>query len=158
VIDVTVAEQNRLSKITFSMNEANVAMQLRRPWVMIGRDAGGVDPDSARGLTHPRAYGTFARVLGKYVRDDSLLTLEDGVRQMTSFRPGARRRSRHRRPAAPARGRRARRLRERGWGLAGRAPHRRDAEPFRRRTRPDGTALIRNWTAAGAAPCIAGRP
>jgi N-acyl-D-aspartate/D-glutamate deacylase len=85
VIDVTVTEQNRLSKITFSMNEANVAMQLRRPWVMIGSDAGGVDPDSARGLTHPRAYGTFARVLGKYVRDDSLLTLEDGVRKMTSF-------------------------------------------------------------------------
>lgn len=83
VIDVVLAEENRLGKITFSMDEANVAMQLRRPWVVIGSDAGGQDPDSARGLTHPRAYGTYARVLGKYVRQDSVLTLEDAVRRMT---------------------------------------------------------------------------
>jgi N-acyl-D-amino-acid deacylase len=43
-----------------------------------------LDPDSARGLVHPRSYGTFARVLGKYVRTDSVLTLEDAVRKMTS--------------------------------------------------------------------------
>ena len=58
-------------------------MQLKRPWVVIGSDAGGQNPDSATGLTHPRAYGTFARVLGKYVRTDSLFTLEEGVRKMT---------------------------------------------------------------------------
>ncbi|MBV9880809.1 MAG: D-aminoacylase [Gemmatirosa sp.] len=85
VVDLTIAEQNRLAKITFGMDEKNVAMQLRRPWVMIGSDAGGYDPDSARGLTHPRAYGTFVRVLGKYVREDSVLTLEDAVRRMTSL-------------------------------------------------------------------------
>ncbi|MDF1501560.1 D-aminoacylase [Roseisolibacter sp. H3M3-2] len=83
VIDAVLAEENRLGKITFSMDEANVAMQLRRPWVTIGSDAGGFDPDSARGLTHPRAYGAFARVLGKYVRADSVLALEDAVRRMT---------------------------------------------------------------------------
>ncbi|GLC23702.1 N-acyl-D-amino-acid deacylase family protein [Roseisolibacter agri] len=83
VIDVVLGEENRLSKITFSMDEANVAMQLRRPWVVIGSDAGGQNPDSARGLTHPRAYGTYARVLGKYVRQDSVLTLEDAVRRMS---------------------------------------------------------------------------
>jgi dihydroorotase/N-acyl-D-amino-acid deacylase len=88
VIDLVLAEQNRLAKITFSMDEKNVAMQLRRPWVMIGSDAGGYDPDSARGLTHPRAYGAFARLLGKYARDDSLLTLEDAVRKMTSLTAG----------------------------------------------------------------------
>jgi N-acyl-D-aspartate/D-glutamate deacylase len=83
VIDAVLAEENRLGKITFSMDEANVAMQLRRPWVVIGSDAGGSDPDSASGLTHPRAYGAFARVLGKYVRADSVLTLEDAVRRMS---------------------------------------------------------------------------
>jgi N-acyl-D-amino-acid deacylase len=83
VIDVVLAEANRLDKITFSMDEANVAMQLRRPWVVIGSDAGGVNPDSARGLVHPRAYGTFARVLGRYARDDSLFPLEEAVRRMT---------------------------------------------------------------------------
>jgi dihydroorotase/N-acyl-D-amino-acid deacylase len=50
---------------------------------MIGSDAGGMDPDSARGLAHPRAYGTFPRVLGKYARDERVLTLEDAVHRMT---------------------------------------------------------------------------
>ncbi len=84
VIELTLAENGQLGKINFSMTEENVAMQLKRPWVVIGSDAGGQDPDSATGLTHPRAYGTFARVLGKYVRTDGLLTLEDAVRKMTS--------------------------------------------------------------------------
>jgi N-acyl-D-amino-acid deacylase len=84
VIDLTLAEEGRLSKINFSMSEDNVAMQLKRPWVVIGSDAGGFDPDSARALTHPRAYGTYPRILGKYVRQDSLFSLEDAVRKMTS--------------------------------------------------------------------------
>jgi dihydroorotase/N-acyl-D-amino-acid deacylase len=84
VVDLTLAEQNRLGKLTFSMSEDNVAMQLKRPWVVIGSDAGGVDPDSARDLVHPRAYGTFPRILGKYVREERHLTLEDAVRKMTS--------------------------------------------------------------------------
>jgi dihydroorotase/N-acyl-D-amino-acid deacylase len=84
VIELTLAENGQLGKINFSMSEENVGMQLKRPWVVIGSDAGGQDPDSATGLTHPRAYGTFARVLGKYVRTDGLLTLEDAVRKMTS--------------------------------------------------------------------------
>jgi N-acyl-D-amino-acid deacylase len=83
VIELTLAENDNLGKINFSMTEENVAMQLKRPWVVIGSDAGGQNPDSATGLTHPRAYGTFARVLGKYVRTDSLFTLEEGVRKMT---------------------------------------------------------------------------
>ena len=84
VIALTLAEKGELGKINFSMSEENVAMQLKRPWVVIGSDAGGQDPDSATGLVHPRSYGTFARVLGKYVRTDSVLTLEDAVRKMTS--------------------------------------------------------------------------
>ena len=83
MIDLLVAEENRLSKLTFGMDEANVAMQLARPWVTIGSDAGGQDPERARGLTHPRAYGTYTRVLGKYVRTDSVMTLEEAVRRMS---------------------------------------------------------------------------
>jgi dihydroorotase/N-acyl-D-amino-acid deacylase len=83
MLDLLLAEDGRLSKYTFGMSEENVARQLRSPWVVIGSDAGGQDPDSARGLTHPRSYGTFARILGKYVRADSVLTLEDAVRRMT---------------------------------------------------------------------------
>lgn len=83
VIELTLAENGHLDKINFSMNEDNVAMQLKRPWVVIGSDAGGWDPDSATGLVHPRSYGSFPRVLGKYSRTDSLFTLEEAVRKMT---------------------------------------------------------------------------
>ena len=83
MIDLLVAEEGRLSKLTFGMSEENVAMQLARPWVTLGSDAGGQDPARARGLTHPRAYGTFTRVLAKYVRADTVMTLEEAVRRMS---------------------------------------------------------------------------
>ena len=83
MLDLLLAENGRLSKMTFGMNDENVAMQLARPWVVIGSDAGGEDPSTARGLTHPRAYGTFVRVLGKYARDERVMTLEDAVRRMS---------------------------------------------------------------------------
>jgi dihydroorotase/N-acyl-D-amino-acid deacylase len=83
VIELTLAENGQLGKINFSMSEENVAMQLRQPWVIVASDAGGHNPDSAQGLTHPRAYGTYPRVLGKYARQDSLFTLEEAVRKMS---------------------------------------------------------------------------
>ena len=83
VIALTIGEQNTLGKVTFGMSEPNVAAMIARPWVVIGSDAGGVDPDTTTDLVHPRSYGTFARVLGKYVRSDRVLTLEDAVRKMT---------------------------------------------------------------------------
>jgi dihydroorotase/N-acyl-D-amino-acid deacylase len=83
VIDLVLAENNGLGKINFSMSEENVAMQIKRPWVVIGSDAGGHNPDSARRLVHPRSYGSFPRIIAKYVRTDSVLTLEDAVRKMT---------------------------------------------------------------------------
>ncbi len=84
LVDLVIAEEGRVGKITFSMSDANVAMQLAQPWVIIGSDAEAHDPATAVGMTHPRAYGTFVRVLGKYVRDDHVLTLEDAVRKMSS--------------------------------------------------------------------------
>ena len=84
VVDMVLAEENRLDKINFSMSDENVAMQLKRPWVIIGTDAGGTNPDSAKGLVHPRAYGSYPRILGKYVREEGVLALEDAVRKMSS--------------------------------------------------------------------------
>ena len=83
IVELTIGEDNRLGKVTFGMSDENVAAMIARPWVVIGSDAGGYDPDSSKALVHPRSYGTFARVLGKYVRTDHVLTLEDAVRKMT---------------------------------------------------------------------------
>lgn len=84
-MDLLVAEGQRISTIYFSMDEDNVRMQLGLPWVKVSTDAGGYDPAwaEAHGPVHPRAYGTFPRVLGKYVREERALTLEDAVRKMT---------------------------------------------------------------------------
>jgi N-acyl-D-amino-acid deacylase len=84
MVDIVLASANRAGKLTFSMTDENVAMQLRRPWVVIGTDAEGFDPDSAKGLTHPRAYGSYPRLLGKYVREEHVLTLEDAIRKFSS--------------------------------------------------------------------------
>ena len=84
VMDLLLSEEQRIGTIYFMMSEDNVRLQLRQPWMKFGTDAGGADPDSARGLTHPRAYGTYPRILGKYVRDEGVLPLEDAVRKATS--------------------------------------------------------------------------
>ncbi len=85
VIDLLLSERHRIFTIYFAMDEANVALGLQQPWVKISTDAGGVDPTWARelGPTHPRAYGTYPRVLAKYVRAEKLLTLEDAIRKMS---------------------------------------------------------------------------
>jgi dihydroorotase/N-acyl-D-amino-acid deacylase len=74
------------SVIYFSMNEDDVQTALRQPWVSIGADAGSPSPKArAAGFSaHPRAYGTFPRVMGHYVRDVPLFTLEEAVRKATS--------------------------------------------------------------------------
>jgi N-acyl-D-aspartate/D-glutamate deacylase len=84
-LDLLAAEGQRISTIYFSMDEANVRMQLGLPWIKIATDAGGQDPAwaAALGPVHPRGYGTYPRVLGRYVRDEQALALEDAVRKMT---------------------------------------------------------------------------
>jgi dihydroorotase/N-acyl-D-amino-acid deacylase len=83
LIDLTVAERNQLGQVIFVASDSNVAMQIRQPWMKFGTDAEAYDPDSAKGSTHPRAYGTYPRILGKYVRQEHVLTLEDAVRKMS---------------------------------------------------------------------------
>jgi len=82
--DLVLAERQRIGTIFFMMSEENVAMQIGQPWIKFGTDAGGIDPAKASGLAHPRAYGTFTRILGKYVREEGATTLEEAVRKMSS--------------------------------------------------------------------------
>jgi N-acyl-D-amino-acid deacylase len=84
VMDLLLSEEQRIGTVYFLMTEENVRLQLQQPWIKFGTDAGGVDPDSAEELTHPRAYGNYPRILGKYVRDEHVLLLEDAVRKMSS--------------------------------------------------------------------------
>jgi N-acyl-D-amino-acid deacylase len=82
--DLVLAERQRIGTIYFLMDEANVRLNMQQPWIKFGTDAGGADPENASSLVHPRAYGTFTRVLGHYVRDEGVLPLEDAIRKMTS--------------------------------------------------------------------------
>jgi N-acyl-D-amino-acid deacylase len=82
--ELVLAERQRVGTIYFMMSEENVRLKLRQPWMKFGTDAGGADPARAQGLVHPRAYGTFPRILGRYVREEGVLQLEDAVRKMTS--------------------------------------------------------------------------
>jgi dihydroorotase/N-acyl-D-amino-acid deacylase len=83
IVQLVLDEGRDLSKINFTMSEDNVRSQLRAPWVVIGTDAGGVDPDSAKGVVHPRSYGSYPRILGRYVREQKLFPLEEAVRKMS---------------------------------------------------------------------------
>ncbi len=84
LIDLIVAEGGGSGTIYFMMTEENVALQLAQPWIKFGTDAGGFDPEGAQFLTHPRAYGTFPRILGKYVREERVMPLEEAIRKMSS--------------------------------------------------------------------------
>jgi dihydroorotase/N-acyl-D-amino-acid deacylase len=83
-LQLLVKEQQRISTIYFVINEANIAEQLKQPWIKVSTDAGASDPEKDRGPVHPRGYGTYPRVLGKYVRDEQVMPLEEAVRKMTS--------------------------------------------------------------------------
>jgi N-acyl-D-amino-acid deacylase len=86
VINLLLAERQSIATIYFMMSEDNVREQLKQPWIKISSDAGGVDPSWAEpeGPLHPRGYGTFTRILGRYVREEGILTLEEAIRKSTS--------------------------------------------------------------------------
>lgn len=79
-----IVESGGAGMVIFMMSEDNVKLQLQQPWIKFGTDAGGVNPAAANGLVHPRTYGTFPRILGKYVREEGVLPLEEAVRKATS--------------------------------------------------------------------------
>ena len=83
-MDLLRAERHRIGTMFFTMNEGNLKLQLQQPWIKVSTDAGGIDPTGQENPVHPRAYGTYPRVLGKYVREEKVLSLEQAVRIMTS--------------------------------------------------------------------------
>lgn len=86
-IDLVVADSSRVDVVYFLMSEENVRRQIQLPWVSFGSDAGSLIPAGVflNSQPHPRAYGNFARLLGKYVREQSLISLEEAIRRMTSL-------------------------------------------------------------------------
>ncbi len=85
LFDILVADHARTGAAYFSMDEADVRAAIAAPWVGVGMDFGAVAPDGPLRMrqVHPRAYGTFPRILGRYVREEHALTLEAAVRKMT---------------------------------------------------------------------------
>jgi N-acyl-D-amino-acid deacylase len=79
-----MAGDSRIGGVYFNQSEENVRMVMPKPWVAIASDGGAINLNE-RGLPHPRLFSTNARVLGHYVRDEHLLTLEEAIRKMTSF-------------------------------------------------------------------------
>jgi len=87
LIDIIANDDTTGSGIMFFMDEGDMRAALKHPLVMMGTDSGGMAPDSPAPTAgvHPRAWGSAARILGKYVREERLLPLEEAVRKMTSL-------------------------------------------------------------------------
>jgi N-acyl-D-amino-acid deacylase len=87
LMDVIAQDATTGSGIMFFMNEDDMRLALRHPLVMLGTDSGGMAPDSPPPTAgvHPRAWGSAARILGRYVREEKLLSIEEAVRKMTSL-------------------------------------------------------------------------
>jgi len=86
VMDLVIADRDETSVITSIMSEDDVRTALKHPLVGVGTDSGSQAEDGklSESKSHPRAWGTFPRILGRYVRDEHLLTLEEAIRKMTS--------------------------------------------------------------------------
>ena len=86
-IDLVIQDSSRVGTVYFLMNEENVKKQIKLPWVSFGSDAGAPASEGVflKSSTHPRAYGNFARLLGKYVRDEKVIKLEEAVRKLAAL-------------------------------------------------------------------------
>jgi N-acyl-D-amino-acid deacylase len=86
-MDLVVEDGSRVQVVYFLMSEDNVKKQIRLPWVSFGSDAASMAPEGVfvKTSTHPRSYGNFARLLGKYVRDERVVPLEEAIRKLTAL-------------------------------------------------------------------------
>ncbi len=86
-MDLVVEDSSRVGTVYFLMSEDNVRRQITLPWMSFGSDAGSLAPEGVFLNTnpHPRAYGNFARLLGRYVRDEGLIPIEEAVRRLTTL-------------------------------------------------------------------------
>lgn len=87
VMDLVIDDGSNVSAVFFSMSEDNLKKQIAQPWMSFGSDGKSMAPEGVflKSATHPRAYGNFARLLGKYVRDEQVITLEEAVRRLTTL-------------------------------------------------------------------------
>ncbi len=87
LLDLLIADRAFTSVAVFGMDEPDVTLALQQPWVSINNDSEGTAPDGILGQEHPhpRAYGTFPRILRKYVREEKRLSLEDAIRKFSSL-------------------------------------------------------------------------
>ncbi|HYY59190.1 MAG TPA: amidohydrolase family protein, partial [Pyrinomonadaceae bacterium] len=87
IMDLMLEDRSRVETVYFLMSEDNIKKQLRLPWVSLGSDAASMAPEGAflKSSTHPRAYGNFARLLGKYVREEKVISLAEAVRRLTGL-------------------------------------------------------------------------
>jgi N-acyl-D-amino-acid deacylase len=87
ICDLLIKDNAFTSVAVFGMSEEDVALALQQPWVSIDNDSQGTSPDGLLGREHPhpRAYGTFPRILRKYVREEHKLTLEDAIRKFSAL-------------------------------------------------------------------------
>jgi N-acyl-D-amino-acid deacylase len=87
MLDLIMEARSRIQVVTFTMSEDNIKKEMRQPWVSFGSDASSM---AAEGIflessTHPRAYGNFARVLGKYVREEKVISLAEAIRRLSGL-------------------------------------------------------------------------
>jgi len=87
IVDLIYEDDSRIQVVYFSMDEENIKKKLQLPYMSICSDAGSYGDDGIflEFSTHPRAYGSFARLLGKYVREENVLSLEEAIRRLTSL-------------------------------------------------------------------------
>ncbi|MDP9252361.1 MAG: D-aminoacylase [Chloroflexota bacterium] len=86
-MDLVLEDESRVGMVIFMAAAENLRREVALPWMSFGSDAGSIAPEGVflRSQPHPRTYGTFARVLGRFVRDEKAAPLEDVIRRMTGF-------------------------------------------------------------------------
>ena len=87
LFDLLIEDKGFTEVAVFGMSEPDVVLALQQPWVSIDNDSSGTSPEGILGQEHPhpRAYGTFPRILRKYVREEKKLTLEDAIRKFSAL-------------------------------------------------------------------------
>ena len=87
IMNLVLEDRSRIGTIYFLMSEDNIKKQIRQPWVSFGSDAASIAPEGMflKSAAHPRAYGNFARLLGKYVREEKVISLTEAVRRLSGL-------------------------------------------------------------------------
>jgi N-acyl-D-amino-acid deacylase len=87
IVDLVLEDDSRVATAYFIMSEDNIAKKIRQPWMAFGSDAESLAPEGVflQSNPHPRTYGNFARLLGKYVREEQVISLPEAIRRLTSF-------------------------------------------------------------------------